>query len=226
MNSAISVKNLDHLGIIAGLIDEMGIVEQINQRLGIDSRKKVSTGVVDLKQLVLNLICVGDGDIPVMMEIASGNQSDKARFAGLLGELKQQWRFEGLCIADGALYSADNIKIMNDLQWLTRVPVSIKEASTLINEIIKLKPCTVEGYKLAESGSEYGGVPLGYRLFTRSRFYYRTSFTVAMCLWCYDYFALCLFKQYTTITYLSSRLVNCNRLSVGMSDLWTGVISL
>ncbi|MEM8723641.1 MAG: hypothetical protein AAGE84_30910, partial [Cyanobacteria bacterium P01_G01_bin.39] len=70
----------------------MGIVEQINQRLGIDSRKKVSTGVVDLKQLVLNLICVGDGDIPVMMEIASGNQSDKARFAGLLGELKQQWR--------------------------------------------------------------------------------------------------------------------------------------
>ncbi|MBE9047248.1 hypothetical protein IQ255_23085 [Pleurocapsales cyanobacterium LEGE 10410] len=38
----------------------------------------------DLKQFVMNLICVGDGDIPVMMEIASGNQSDKARFA-LLG---------------------------------------------------------------------------------------------------------------------------------------------
>ncbi|MEM8723666.1 MAG: DUF4277 domain-containing protein [Cyanobacteria bacterium P01_G01_bin.39] len=48
-----SVKNLEHLGIIAGLIDEMGIVEQINQRLGIDSRKKVSTGVV-VKAMLLN----------------------------------------------------------------------------------------------------------------------------------------------------------------------------
>ncbi|MEL7523751.1 MAG: IS1634 family transposase, partial [Cyanobacteria bacterium J06553_1] len=113
----------------------------------------------DLKQFVMNLICVGDGDIPVMMEIASGNQSDKARFAGLLSEFKQQWAFEGLCIADGALYSADNIKIMNDLQWLTRVPLSIKEASTLVNEVGELKPSTVKGYKLGESSSEYGEVP-------------------------------------------------------------------
>ena len=113
----------------------------------------------DLKQFVMNLICVGDGDIPVMMEIASGNQSDKARFAGLLGEFKQQWTFEGLCIADGALYSADNIKIMNDLQWLTRVPLSIKEASTLVNKVGELKPSTVRGYKLGESSSEYARVP-------------------------------------------------------------------
>lgn len=94
-----------------------------------------------------------------MMEIASGNQSDKARFAHLLVEFRQQWTFEGLCIADGALYSADNIKIMNDLQWLTRVPLSIKEASTLVNEVGELKPSTVKGYKLGESSSEYGGVP-------------------------------------------------------------------
>ena len=94
-----------------------------------------------------------------MMEIASGNQSDKARFAGLLGEFKQKWTFEGLCIADGALYSADNIKIMTNLQWLTRVPLSIKEASTLVNEVGELKPSTVKGYKLTESSSEYGGVP-------------------------------------------------------------------
>ena len=36
----------------------------------------------DLKQFMMNLICVGDGDIPVLMEMASGNQSDKTRFAG------------------------------------------------------------------------------------------------------------------------------------------------
>ena len=32
----ITVENLDHLGIVAGLIDEIGIVEVINQKLGID----------------------------------------------------------------------------------------------------------------------------------------------------------------------------------------------
>ena len=34
---SITVKNLDHLGIVAGLIDEIGIVELINQKLGVDT---------------------------------------------------------------------------------------------------------------------------------------------------------------------------------------------
>lgn len=93
-----------------------------------------------------------------LREIASGNQSDKARFSELLSKFKQQWTFEGLCVADGALYSTDNINAMKDLQWLTRVPLSIKKASTLVNQVVKLKPSSLEGYKLAESSSEYGGV--------------------------------------------------------------------
>ena len=38
---SITVKNLDHLGIVAGLIDEIGIVELINQKLGVDNREKL-----------------------------------------------------------------------------------------------------------------------------------------------------------------------------------------
>jgi transposase len=86
----------------------------------------------DLKQFMMNLICVGDGDIPVMMEVVSGNQADKARFAGLLQEFKGQWTFEGLCVADAALYSAENLESMSGLRWLTRVPLSIKAASELV----------------------------------------------------------------------------------------------
>ena len=41
---SITVKNLDHLGIVAGLIDEIGIVELINQKLGVDNREKITTG--------------------------------------------------------------------------------------------------------------------------------------------------------------------------------------
>jgi hypothetical protein len=34
VSSEISVQTLNHLGIIAGIIDEIGLVEQIDQRLG------------------------------------------------------------------------------------------------------------------------------------------------------------------------------------------------
>ena len=34
-------KNLAHLGIIAGIIDEAGIVEKINEIFSIDTREKV-----------------------------------------------------------------------------------------------------------------------------------------------------------------------------------------
>ena len=46
-------KNLDHLGIIAGIIDEIGIVEKINEIFLVDSREKVNTGEV-VKAIILN----------------------------------------------------------------------------------------------------------------------------------------------------------------------------
>jgi transposase len=47
------VTNLDHLGIVAGIIDEMGIVEEINRIIGRNSREKVSAGVI-VKAMLLN----------------------------------------------------------------------------------------------------------------------------------------------------------------------------
>lgn len=42
--SVTKIKNIDHLGIVAGLIDEIGIVEIINSKLGIDPRETISAG--------------------------------------------------------------------------------------------------------------------------------------------------------------------------------------
>ncbi|MFM7450528.1 MAG: DUF4277 domain-containing protein [Leptolyngbyaceae cyanobacterium] len=39
MKGELIVQNLDHLGIFAGLVDELEIVEQINQHLGEDPRE-------------------------------------------------------------------------------------------------------------------------------------------------------------------------------------------
>ena len=49
----INIQNLDHLGIVAGLIDEIGIVRIINNKLGIDVREKISAGTV-VKSIVIN----------------------------------------------------------------------------------------------------------------------------------------------------------------------------
>jgi len=273
------VENLDHLGIVAGLVDEVGIVEQVNQSLGEDPRERISPGVVvkamilnglgltsaplylfeqffvgkacehllgegvvaehlnddrlgrvldalyesglsplflaiclraaqtfgverqsahldatsfavegaylesevvgsaapvpititygysrdhrpDLKQFVMNLVCWGDGDIPAFVELADGNQSDKTRFAALLQAFKSQWNFEGLYVADSALYSQDNLQQLSGVQWLTRVPLSLNAASELVNQLPKtaLAPTELEGYQIATVCCDYGGI--------------------------------------------------------------------
>ncbi len=54
INAEIQVKNLDHLGLVAGIVDELGIVETINGLLnGIQPGEIVSAGVV-VKAIILN----------------------------------------------------------------------------------------------------------------------------------------------------------------------------
>jgi len=53
MNAAtLTVENLDHLGIVAGIVDEMGLVEYLNEQVGVDPRETLSVGVV-VKAMIL-----------------------------------------------------------------------------------------------------------------------------------------------------------------------------
>ncbi|MEM0978903.1 MAG: IS1634 family transposase [Cyanobacteria bacterium P01_H01_bin.58] len=280
MSSELRVANLDHLGIIAGLVDALGIVEQVNQHVSEDTREQVSAGVIvkamilnglgfvsaplylfedffagkptehllgpgilpehlnddrlgrvldllyrhglselfvmigmqaverfgverrtmhldatsfavegdyvslsdvtttdgpmpiqithgysrehrpDLKQFVLNLVCWSDGDIPGFLELADGNQSDKARFAELMQTFRQQWQFDGLCVADAALYSEANLQKLAGLHWLTRVPLTVKAADELVTQLPEsaLEPTDLEGYRIATVCNYYGQV--------------------------------------------------------------------
>ena len=49
----IEVQNLNHLGIIAGIIDEIGIVKIINEQLGVKLQEKLSIGLI-VKSIILN----------------------------------------------------------------------------------------------------------------------------------------------------------------------------
>ena len=276
-------KNLDHLGIIAGIIDDIGIVEKINEIFLIDSREKVNTGEVvkaiilnglgfvskplylfpeffkdkavehliaagikaedlnddyigrvmdklykhglsklfliialevvkkygiktkyshldstslhlhgeynsqkngerelrirqenpiiitqgysrdhrpDLKQCILDLIVSSDGDIPLFFRGASGNESDKAVFAHILVEYSKQIDFESIMVADSALYSASNLKLMLNMKWISRVPLSIKKAKNLVKAFTseELKASEIKGYSYQEEKVFYGGI--------------------------------------------------------------------
>jgi transposase len=113
----------------------------------------------DLKQFVMNLVCSSDGDIPLWLEMGSGNQSDKAKFAELMQAFAHQWSFEGLCVADSALYSASNLQAMSGLKWLTRVPQTLKLAQECLDAAHTFSPSTRAGYRIAETQQDYGGIP-------------------------------------------------------------------
>ena len=279
-SAMLAVKNLDHLGLIAGIVDDLGVVDIVNERLGEDPREQISGGVVvkamilnglgfvsaplymfeqffkgkatehllgagvipehlnddrlgrvldglylsditsvfvsvclsavkryglsckqahldatslsvtgaylnsgedvaiagtgpidichgysrdhrpDLKQFVMNLVCWGDGDIPAFLELADGNQSDKARFCEVIEQFQQQWDFDGLYVADGALYSADNLKQLTPLRWISRVPMTVSAASSLVEDIHEsaFYASPLDGYHIAEVGSTYGDI--------------------------------------------------------------------
>jgi hypothetical protein len=51
--SDIRVQDLDHWGIVAGICDEMGLVEQIDRLLGTHPQEVISPGQV-VKAMILN----------------------------------------------------------------------------------------------------------------------------------------------------------------------------
>ena len=288
----IQVKNLDHLGIVAGLIDEIGIAEIINNKLGIDVREKISAGTVvksilinglgfvsrplylfsqffqdkaiekllgerikpdylnddkigrvmdelykyglndifievlevikkfkidlkyshldstsfhldgeykreedkekqeeekiikerpifikkgysrdhrpDLKQCVLDLITSQDGDIPLFVRVGDGNESDKAVFGKVLVEFKKQIKFDSIMVCDSALYGQENLQLIQHLKWITRVPMTIKKAKELVQNIEveevkdedkeKRSELNLESYTWKEEIVTYGGI--------------------------------------------------------------------
>lgn len=114
----------------------------------------------DLKQCILDLIVSSDGDIPLFFRGASGNESDKAVFAHILVEYSKQIDFESIMVADSALYSESNLKLMSNMKWISRVPLSIKRAKNLVKAFISqdLKTSEIKGYSYLEEKVSYGGI--------------------------------------------------------------------
>ena len=114
----------------------------------------------DLKQFILDLICSGDGDVPLFLRVADGNEADNAVFGQILCEFKKQLALDSLMVADSALYSAPNLAMMASLKWLCRVPLTVKQAKELVSHLEdeQLSNSALQGYRYAEHKSNYGGI--------------------------------------------------------------------
>lgn len=102
---------------------------------------------------------LGENELPALLELADGNQLDKAHFAEVLA-FQQQWQFEGIYVADSALYSESNLQALGELQWLMWVPLTLTAASDLVSRLpdSALHPTEMAGYRIASVCCDYGGV--------------------------------------------------------------------
>ena len=113
----------------------------------------------DLKQFMLDLMVSEDGEVPIFYRAGSGNEHDSEVFGKLIKEYQAEVNMDTLFVSDAALYSEGNLKMLREMKWLSRVPMSIKEAKTAIEKVGEEELREVrEGYRVGEIGSEYGGV--------------------------------------------------------------------
>ena len=120
----------------------------------------------DLKQFIIDLISSGDGDVPIFLKTASGNQSDSSSFAKIFLEYKEQMQKEeiknedSLMVADAALYNAKNISSLSGTKWLCRVPMTIGLAKDVVSTLLSpdFISSSLTGYYYSVVKSNYGGV--------------------------------------------------------------------
>ena len=114
----------------------------------------------DLKQYMFQMICSGDGDIPLYIRVGSGNESDKKMFGEIIKEYRENWEVEGLWVADAELYNEENIEKLGETKWLSRVPSTIKGVKEIMESKAEseMKATEKEGYRICSERNNYGGV--------------------------------------------------------------------
>ena len=122
----------------------------------------------DLKQFTLNLITSTDGDIPLGLRVGNGNEVDTEVLVPFMKQWHQSWQDLGgqpptVMAADAALFTEENLGILGELPWISRVPASIGEAQRLmrtlpIEQFQAFQSPRLKDYCFTQVCSSYGGV--------------------------------------------------------------------
>ncbi|MFM7787625.1 MAG: DUF4277 domain-containing protein, partial [Microcystis panniformis] len=133
----IDVQDIDHLGIIAGIIDEIGIVEIIDKELGTDVREKVSAGQV-VKAMIIN--CMGFLTAPLYLfsEFFAGKATEHLIGKGIKAEYLNDSRLG---------------RVLDQLYEYGVTILFVKIASVMANCFsLKIPSAPIDGTSLAVQG--------------------------------------------------------------------------
>jgi transposase len=96
----------------------------------------------DLKQFLMKMLCV-ERNIPILGSCEDGNASDKTLNNKLLTRIASHMARHGLSpgaflyIADSAMVTEDNLKVIGENLFVTRLPFSYNEACRVVAEAVK-----------------------------------------------------------------------------------------
>jgi transposase len=135
---------------VTGDYDSESDTERINVTYGHSKAKRP-----DLKQVVQELVTSQDGGIPFMTKVWSGNASDsvilRERAKALMEEFsKSSNRY---LVADSKLYAEETAKTLNKINFITRVPSTLKLEQASVDRALEapdLWSKANKGYKLQE----------------------------------------------------------------------------
>lgn len=90
----------------------------------------------DLKQVVAQIITSHKSNLPVWLEVLSGNSSDKENFAKTVKAYCQHLKDkkQPYFVMDSAGYSETNLKTLQNMLWLMSIPETLAEAKRLVKE--------------------------------------------------------------------------------------------
>ncbi|MBU3914598.1 IS1634 family transposase, partial [bacterium] len=95
----------------------------------------------DLEQFLMKMLCVGR-NIPILGGCEDGNKSDKTINTNVLSKISKHMATHGLepgafvYVADSAVVTEDNLTMIGDNLFLTRLPLNYTETSRVISEAI------------------------------------------------------------------------------------------
>ncbi len=164
----------------------------------------------DLKQFLLSMIVTGEANVPIWMESQDGNTSDKTSFHETIKKVQSFIQNLNLnhafsWVADSALYTSDKLLKHDSIKWISRVPETIKEAKTLLENPDKSFIWSKEdkGFKVTQVQSTYGGIEQRWIVVSSEQAYNREKKT----------FEKNLVKKEKSLTkacwHLSNKLFNC-----------------
>lgn len=117
----------------------------------------------DLKQVVQELFVTQDGGIPLMTKSWNGNESDVTILRERATALTNEFGRSGnrTFVADSKLYNAKTAKTLDKINFITRVPSSIKREHEIIDLALRQKEAWIlagKGYKLQDFSVDFYGI--------------------------------------------------------------------